>query len=121
MSDGTERPRLWLEWATDMFGEVARDPRERALRFLEESVELAQSLGIDDAATSAVIRRVYARPPGDLVREFGQVQACFEMLALVSGVDVDAEVSAEFDRVRSIPRDEWERRYAAKCALGIAG
>jgi hypothetical protein len=36
-----DRPSRFLMWAHETFGNVALDPRERALRFTEEAVELA--------------------------------------------------------------------------------
>ena len=110
----------WLAWAELMFGRVALDRRERLLRFIEEAVELGQSLGLDRAALAAIADRVYSGPPGAPAREFGQCLACFECLAHVVDIDADAEATAELRRVQAIPQAEWNRRHAAKVALGIA-
>lgn len=115
-----DRPGHWLNWARAMFGEVALDPRERTLRFIEEAVELAQAMEIDAATLAAIVERVYRRPAGSVAREIGQCQATFECLARVLGVDSDQEATAELARVKAIPKEEWARRHSAKIALGIA-
>ena len=120
MDTQIDRPSHWLQWAHETFGDVALDPYERALRFVEEAVELAQAIGLDANEVSAIIGRVYARPAGDVQREVGQCLACFETLARVLKVDSDHEATAELARVKAIPREEWARRHGAKVALGIA-
>jgi hypothetical protein len=114
------RPRRWMRWAEDTFGPIACDQSERARRFLEEAVEASQAAGIDRATLDIIVDRVYARTPGQLSRELGQVQACLECMALVAGVDLDAEATAELVRVQAIPRSEWLARHRAKIDLGIA-
>lgn len=114
------RPAEWLTWAIETFGEIARDPTERCLRFVEEAIELAQAMGLSDADLCRIITRVLGREPGTPAKEIAQAQACLETLALVLGVDADAGSTAELARVKSIPREEWKRRHAAKVAIGIA-
>lgn len=120
MDTRIDRPSHWMQWARDTFGEIALDPHERALRFVEEAIELAQALDIDASEIGAIVTRVYARPAGAVPREVGQCLACFELLARVLEVDADGEASAELARVRAIPKEEWGRRHGAKIALGIA-
>jgi hypothetical protein len=115
-----DRPAHWLQWARETFGEIALDPKERALRFVEEAIELAHALNMPASVVAAIATRVYSRPPGQLRQEMGQCQATFELLARVVGIDPDAEATAELARVKSIPKEEWDRRHAAKVALGIA-
>ncbi len=42
------------------------------------------------------------------------------MLVEFLGLDWESLAQGEFERVKAIPREEWERRHAAKKALGIA-
>ena len=114
------RPEDWLRWARETFGPIAADPGERALRFVEEAIEAGQAAGISRETVAAIADRVYARPPGALARELGQAQGCLELLALVAGVDLDAEATAELARVMAIPKAEWAARHGAKVKLGIA-
>lgn len=115
-----DRPSRFLLWAQETFGDIALDPRERVLRFLEEAVELAQAMHVSMDTTDAVVARVYRREPGEPPKEIGQALATLELLAKAMKVDADAEATKEFIRVQSIPKEEWARRHGAKVALGIA-
>lgn len=120
MLESYDRPSRFLDWAHKTFGDVALDPRERVLRFLEEAVELAHAMNVSLATTDKILWRVYARQPGEPQREIGQALATLELLAKSMNVDADAEATKEFERVQAIPKEEWARRHGAKVALGIA-
>ncbi len=115
-----DRPSRALNWAVETFGPVALDPEERAMRFVEEAIELAHSLGLSSETLSAISQRVYGREAGKVPREMGQAQLTLELLSKAINVDLDAEAMQEFYRIQSVPKAEWERRHAAKQALGIA-
>lgn len=115
------RPDEILRWAIDTFGPIAADRHERAARFLEEAMELAQVEGVSHHIAKAIADRVYSRPTGTLTREVGQAQVTLECLAANVGVDADEEAAKEFDRVRSISPDKFRKKQAAKAAIGIAG
>lgn len=115
----TERPTLALKWAVEMFGNVALDPRERTMRFLEEAVELAHALDIDHVTLQAIVKRVWARDKGYIPREIGQAQMTLEALAEAIGHCAEREAAQEFARVQAIPKAEWQQRHAAKMAIGI--
>jgi NTP pyrophosphatase (non-canonical NTP hydrolase) len=114
------RANLALEWCTAIFGKVARDPMERASRFAEEAIELAQAARIPADVLAKMIERVYSRPAGDLKKEIGQAAITLELFAHNAGIDADVEASREFARVQAIPKEEWQRRHEAKVAIGIA-
>jgi NTP pyrophosphatase (non-canonical NTP hydrolase) len=115
-----DRPSGALDWAVKMFGPVALDAKERAMRFVEEATELAHALHIPRATVEALVERVYGRERGDVAREVGQSQMTLELLAKAINIDLDAEADKEFFRIQSIPKEEWTRRHQAKVALGIA-
>lgn len=114
------RPRDFLSWAVEVFGPVAKLRSERLLRFVEEAIELAHAEGMEREVFNRVADRVYSRPAGDTPKEIGQAQACLETFAENIGLSSAAEAQREWERVQSIPREEWARRHAAKQALGIA-
>lgn len=116
----TERASQFLQWAQETFGDIALDPHERTMRFIEEAVELAHAMGVDAALMATLIERVYSRPAGQRSREIGQCLATLELLSRVLCVNADQEATAELARVKTIPKEEWERRHGAKVALGIA-
>lgn len=115
-----DRPSHFLQWAQETFGDVVFDEQERALRFLEEAIEVAHATEIHSAVLWRIIERVYARPRGELPLELGQCLATLELLALVVGVDADQEATAELARVKAIPKSEWTKRHGAKVAAGFA-
>jgi NTP pyrophosphatase (non-canonical NTP hydrolase) len=116
-----DRPSRALMWAEEMFGPVALQPRERAMRFLEEAQELAHALGLDEVTAAAIAERVYGRPAGAVAREVGQAVMTLELLAKAIGIDAEHEATKEFQRVQSVPKEEWQRRHSAKQKIGIAG
>jgi NTP pyrophosphatase (non-canonical NTP hydrolase) len=120
MSGYAYRPLAALKWAAAVFGPVALDRRERGLRLVEESVELGQALDVSAADVARILARVYSRPAGNVAKEIGQVGMTLELLAESVNVNADEATQAEFERVTTIPQSEWERRHAAKVALGIA-
>ena len=116
-----DRPREFLDWAVKMFGPIAMDDQERMARFVEEAVELAHAGFMPAEKLQAIIQRVYSRPAGTIRKEVGQAQATLECYAECMGLSADEEAAREWERVQSIPPEEWQRRHAAKVALGIAG
>lgn len=114
------RPSDFLAWARLTFGPVAKVRGERLLRFVEEAIELAHADGMERTTLNAIADRVYSRPAGDVHKEIGQAQACLETYAENIGVSADDLAEAEWQRVQCIPQAEWERRHAAKQAIGIA-
>lgn len=120
MTRASPRPSAFLAWAVDMFGPVAKLRSERLLRFVEEAIELAHAEGMERVVFNRVADRVYSRPAGDTPKGIGQAQACLETFAENIGLSSADEAQREWERVQSVPRAEWERRHAAKAALGIA-
>lgn len=115
-----DRPRRFLNWAVDTFGEIACDDMERTRRFIEEALELSHAMGLPLREVDKISARVYSRPRGVIPQEIGQAQVTLETLAENMNLSADREAYLEFDRVRSIPKAEWDRRHAAKVAIGIA-
>lgn len=60
------------KWVRECFGsKLSMDKRERALRFLEEAVELVQVGGLSRSEVEFVIDYVYGRPVGIIEQEVG--------------------------------------------------
>lgn len=115
-----DRPSRALDWAVKMFGPMAMDAEERAMRFLEEAIELAHALGVKPAAANGLVERVYSRDQGDMVKEMGQAQLTLDLLSKAILVNADDAADQEFFRIQKIPQEEWLRRHAAKQAKGLA-
>lgn len=87
------------EWAVSCFGaEVARDPGERNQRFLEESLELVQSLGMPEEHAHALVRYVYGRPAGDGPQEVGGVMTTLAALCEAQGFSMQKAGQTELAR-----------------------
>jgi hypothetical protein len=110
----------FLQWAIAVFGPVATDRQERAMRFVEEAIEVAHAEGVIEISLQNMIERVYSRKAGNIGREIGQASATLQMLAANIGYSADAEAVREFVRVQAIPKEDWAKRHKAKVELGIA-
>lgn len=120
MDTQIDRPTRFLAWAHETFGDIALDPAERTMRFVEEAIELAMACNMPRATVEKIVDRVYTRRQGCIDVEVAQCQVTLELLAKVQRIDLDAVATEEFYRVQSIPKEEWSRRHGAKVALGIA-
>lgn len=87
-------------WLLECFGEeIARDKVERNHRFLEESLELAQSCGCIEEDARALVDYVYGRPKGDAFQEVGGVLITLAALCLAHGFDMHAAGEEELARI----------------------
>lgn len=92
------RTQDWLDKVTE--GD-ATDLAERLARFLEESLELVQALGmtLDDA--DKVVEYVFDRPAGEPPQEVGGVTNTLAALCTYTGHDMMACAEAELARVQN--------------------
>lgn len=120
MSVRSDRQQAALAWAYRVFGDAASDPRERALRLVEEAIEFGQAMGMTWIDVASIANRVYQSPPGSPMHELGQVGFTFEICAEHLGVDADTAIAVEWRRVQNVSDAEWERRHGLKRQQGIA-
>jgi NTP pyrophosphatase (non-canonical NTP hydrolase) len=109
-----------LAWATETFGEVALYPVERAMRFFEESAEVAQAVGIPLDRAIVIVSSVYQRPVGELRKELGAAIITAECLAAAAKVDLEEVSADEWERIRSIDKAKMRARQQEKVAAGMA-
>lgn len=119
MNKQVERGQATLAWACVTFGPCAVRREERAMRLLEEAMELAQGEGVTLEVARRLSERVWSRPPGATAKEVGQVQTCLEALAVNIGLDPDAEANAERERCLALPASHWKARHDIKTAAGL--
>ena len=90
---------VW-NWVIQCFGlPAASNITERNYRFLEEAVELCQSLGMDKEACHQVVDYVYFRSPGIPVQELGGVMITLSALATAADLDIETAWKREFVRI----------------------
>ncbi len=87
------------DWMLACFGErIAMDRSERCHRFLEESLELVQSLGCTESEAMQLVRYVYGRPTGETAQEIGGVMVT--LAALCQSVPRNMETCGEQELAR---------------------
>lgn len=90
-------------WMMECFGPViAADRVERNHRFLEESLELVQSLGCTQSEAHQLVDYVFGRPVGEPAQEVGGVMVTLAALCLANGLDMHDAGEVELARI-SVP------------------
>jgi len=89
-----------LPWLMECFGaEIAADRVERCDRFIEEALELAQSLDWPKERAFALVDYVYGRPAGEPFQEVGGTMVTLAALCQAAGLDMDANGETELARI----------------------
>lgn len=88
-------------WMDACFGEAIKcDLLERADRFTEEALELAQTMpGFSAERAHALVDYVFGRPVGERHQEVGGVMVTLAALCNPCGLFMDAEGQRELDRI----------------------
>ena len=108
-------------WIRRTFGDKVMDnPKERALRLAEESLEVLQTSEAGCEEAHALVDMVYDKEPGVLLQEVGGVTVTLLALCAHHGLRLDDVAGTEIARMQSIARDEFQRRQEAKATLGVA-
>lgn len=96
------------DWIIAAFGEqIANDKIELNHRFLEESLELVQSLGCSKAEVLQLVEYVYSRFPGEPSQEVGGVATTLASLCSANKLVLDWCALKELARV-------WEKIEAIR-------
>ena len=87
-------------WIKSCFGDdlSAIDLRERAHRFVEEAMELAQATGCTEDEAHDLVRYVFGRPSGAAMQEVGGVMMTLAALCLLADIDMHKAADVELDR-----------------------
>lgn len=103
-----------FNWAKSTFGDSAADPCERAIRNVEEAVEVAQTLGVDKDMVLRTVERTYSRPAGGILEELGGNLVTLLSLIYVTGNDPEAILYNEVYRITSRSPDVWKKKHDEK-------
>jgi len=97
IQDCQNRVSLWLNYC---FGrEIAQDKTERNHRFLEESLELTQSLGCTKSEAHQLVDYVFDRPIGEPIQELGGTLITLLALCYPNGLNANEAFKRELKRV----------------------
>lgn len=90
------------EWLIKCFGStIANDRKERNHRFIEESLELVQSLGCTKEEVLMIVDYTYSRPIGKPQQEVGGVIVTLCALCTPNGLRLEACAEAELVRIHN--------------------
>jgi hypothetical protein len=88
------------KWVVSCFGEkIARDKIERNHRFLEEALELVQSLGCSASEAHQLVDYVFGRSAGEPKQELGGVMVVLAALCNANDLNMNLEAETELSRV----------------------
>ena len=89
------------QWCRDCFGNaIAFDTSERNFRFLEEALELVQSLDCTKEDALQLVDYVYGREAGDPGQEVGGVMITLAALTAANLLGLDASAVQELERIQ---------------------
>lgn len=114
-------PGRIARWVVSRLGEpLLTDREERALRLVEEAIELAQAEGIPYAHIVNVAQRVYSRPAGEPAQEMGGVMVCAHAWAIAAEESLAALTEREVSRIEAVPAEVTRAKHDAKADAGTA-
>lgn len=110
---------MMVGWVKSRLGESAMEPRERDLRFGEESIELLQAVGLSALDILRLLVHVYGKKPGRVGQEIGGVVTT--LLTLAQSHDADMNICAlmEIDRIHALPPEKFQNRQRKNAEGGI--
>jgi hypothetical protein len=86
-------------WLQTVWPEQALDVEERSLRFIEEALELGESLCVSKEQAVALVEQVYGKGrPGEPMQELGGTCVTLAALCVVAKLDADVAYEREFTR-----------------------
>lgn len=113
--------RIAYEWAIRCFGRAhVHDPRTRALRCVEETIEMAQAYEIDPSILHMMVDKIYARPRGNAHQEIGGVLLTAYVLCAARGSNPESLFLDELCRVLGKPPEHFAKRNADKMEMGFS-
>lgn len=86
-------------WADDCFPSWRHDRSERQHRFLEEALELVQSVGTTREEAYQLVDYVFSRPAGEPAQEVGGVRTTLAAFCTAHDLNDQACARAELDRI----------------------
>jgi hypothetical protein len=95
------------------------DKHERAMRMLEEALELAQASGVTAPEISVIFEHVWSRPVGNIGQEHAGVMISLLSSATANGIYLEDVTQAEIDRIWAVPLETILEKQKMKNRAGI--
>lgn len=102
------------KWVVSRIGVDHMQPKERAMRLLEEAIELAQSEGISRDQVFAQTQHVYDRPSGIPSSEAAGVAVCLLAWCAARGYELKKLALREIIRIEGKPLNQIRGSLARK-------
>lgn len=109
-----------FKWVRRTFGDQAALPFDRALRVVEEAIELAQAEGVPREQAIAIVEHVFKKPKGKPIQEAGGLGLCLLGYCASKNFSADSAERLEYDRVTSMSPEYFRERHNKKADAGIA-
>lgn len=101
-------------WVTTRIGPEHMQSAERAMRLLEEAMELAQAEGIDIFKVVRQASHVFSRESGDATQEAGGVAVCLLAWCSATGQKLEDVALREIMRIEAKPLQDIRESLARK-------
>jgi NTP pyrophosphatase (non-canonical NTP hydrolase) len=112
--------QLIVAWGIRAFGiEEMRSPYRRALRLVEEAIELGQAADVPVEMAHQIVEMVYGRPVGRTHEEVADVFNTLMAYCAARGLDLEQQVVARFSDLLGEPVEKFRKRVAEKHAAGL--
>jgi len=108
-----------VEWVETRLGKKAMDPHERALRFVEEALELAQAVGLTEPDIDRLRHLVFRKPLGHVGQEIGGVVTTLLTLSESWNTEMTIAALMEIDRIHELPMEKFRKRQKQNVKDGI--
>jgi hypothetical protein len=108
-----------VKWVESRLGKKAMLRMERARRFIEEAVELAQAVGLAERDVKLIVDHVYGKPKGRIGQEIGGVYTTLVTLAQASNCDAHICALMECDRIHTLSPEKFQNRQKQNIKDGI--
>jgi len=92
--------------------------RERALRLIEEAIELGQTEGVTVEDVIRVSDRVFSRPVGNPEQAVGGVGVCLLAYCYAAAIDFETFTRREIERIEHLDPNIVRAKHQAKVIAG---
>lgn len=119
-TERNRRQKITMAWAKATWGkEAATSPRMRAMRFIEEAMELVQAQGLSEADVNLVAKDIFSRPVGETAQEVGGVMTSLNCLVENCGLSTDECEIEELKRVLDLDPEILREKQEDKVRRGL--